>query len=261
MYQEERILQILQTLKVRTTLSNQEIMSMFDISRDTARRDIVKLVEEGVAVRTHGGITLPTLMSELQTYHSRVAQNLEVKRRLVQRTASYLTEGCVMFLDVSTTVEELCEYIADDMNVYTHSIYNAERLMEKQCEVNLLGGRLNRRNRFFGGSSVMSQLEMICFDVAVLGAAAIHEDGFYFTEREDAEVKRKVVERSNFIVVVADESKFSLSGHYRGATFADVDVLITNAMPPRSIQDAIQKAGVSLDIWDDATITPRTGRE
>lgn len=261
MYQEERILQILQTLKVRTTLSNQEVMSMFNISRDTARRDIVKLVEEGVAVRTHGGITLPTLMSELQTYHSRISQNLETKRMLVQRVASYLTEGCVMFLDVSTTVEELCEYIADDMIVYTHSIYNAERLMEKQCEVNLLGGRLNRRNRFFGGSSVMSQLETVCFDIAVLGAAAVHEDGVYFTEREDAEVKRKVVERANFIVVVTDESKFSLSGHYRGATFTDVDVLITNALPPKGIQEAIEKSGVSLDVWNEVPTALKAGQD
>lgn len=261
MYQEERILQILQTLKVRTTLSNQEVMSMFNISRDTARRDIVKLVEEGVAVRTHGGIMLPKLMSELQTYHSRVSQNLETKRMLVQRASSYLTDGCVMFLDVSTTVEELCECIADDMIVYTHSIYNAERLMEKRCEVNLLGGRLNRRNRFFGGSNVMSQLENVCFDVAVLGAAAVHGDGFYFTEREDAEVKRKVVERANFIIVVTDESKFSLSGHYRGATFTDVDVLITNAMPPRGIQEAIKQSGISLDVWNTVAAAPRAERD
>ena len=35
-----------------------EIMDQFHISRDTARRDIVRLVSENLAVRTHGGITL-----------------------------------------------------------------------------------------------------------------------------------------------------------------------------------------------------------
>lgn len=33
-------------------------MDQFHISRDTARRDIVRLVNENLAVRTHGGITL-----------------------------------------------------------------------------------------------------------------------------------------------------------------------------------------------------------
>lgn len=223
---------------------------MFGISRDTARRDIVKLVEEGVAARTHGGITLPTLMGELQTYHSRVTQNIDLKRALAARVVHYLTPGCVLFLDVSTTVEQVCGHLTDDMVVYTHSIYNTERLMEKQCEVNLLGGRLNRRNRFFGGGSTLRQLDSVWFDVAVLGAAAIRDDGVYFTAGEDAEVKRKVAERSNFIIVVADESKFSLSAHHKGAHFSDVDVFITNRQPPKSLRDNIEKFGASLDVLD-----------
>ena len=63
MYQEERIYKILKLLREKKSLSNQEIMEKFNISRDTARRDILKLVDEGVAVRTHGGITKPELFS------------------------------------------------------------------------------------------------------------------------------------------------------------------------------------------------------
>lgn len=248
MYQEERIFQILQALKVKRTLSNQDIMSIFGISRDTARRDIVKLVKEGVAVRTHGGITLPALRSELQTYHSRISQNLEIKRRLVQRAATYLADRALAFLDVSTTVEELCEYIHDNIIVYTHSIYNAERLMGKNCLVNLLGGKLNRRNRFFAGSSTLLQLDGIRFDIAVLGAAAVYEDGVYYTESDDADVKRKVVERSGFVVVVTDDSKFTRGGHHRGAAFSGIDILVTNAMPPKRVADNLSKAGTVLDI-------------
>lgn len=57
-YQEERIYKILEILKAKKTMTNQEIMDQFHISRDTARRDIVRLVNENLAVRTHGGITL-----------------------------------------------------------------------------------------------------------------------------------------------------------------------------------------------------------
>ena len=46
MYQEERIYEILKMLKDKKTLSIHEIISIFEISRDTARRDIVKLVNE-----------------------------------------------------------------------------------------------------------------------------------------------------------------------------------------------------------------------
>lgn len=251
MYQEERIFQILQALKVHTTLSNQEIMSMFNISRDTARRDIVKLVDEGVAVRTHGGITLPALMSEIQSYRNRVSHNLEVKRALAQRAAIYLAGHSLLFLDVSTTVEELCEYIPDTMSVFTHSIYNVERLTEKTCEVVMLGGRLNRKNRFFSGGVTLSQMEEVCFDLAVLGAAAVHEDGIYFEDSDDAEVKRKAVSRSRNVMLIADDGKFLKTSRFRATGFADIDIVVTNKQPPERTSSAFRDAGVKVDVLEE----------
>lgn len=55
MFQEERLLKILEYLKQHQSMSVQEICTQFDVSRDTARRDIVRLVQEGVVIRTHGG--------------------------------------------------------------------------------------------------------------------------------------------------------------------------------------------------------------
>ncbi|MGP3784884.1 DeoR family transcriptional regulator [Paenibacillus sp. 1A_MP2] len=36
-------------------MSVTDICTLFEVSRDTARRDIVRLVQEGVVIRTHGG--------------------------------------------------------------------------------------------------------------------------------------------------------------------------------------------------------------
>lgn len=248
MYQEERIFQILQALKVRATLSNQDIMSMFNISRDTARRDIVKLVEEGVAERTHGGIALPALMSEFPSYRNRVSLNIDTKRILAHKAAPYLAGKKLAFLDVSTTVEELCEYVPDDMSVFTHSIDNVDRLAAKACEVTMLGGRLNRNNRYFFGGVTHAQLDRAYFDIAVLGAAAVHEDGIYFEDNEDAEVKRKAVSRARFVLLVTDDSKFHAVSRYRAADFADIDALVANRPPPEKIAAAMRRAGVALDI-------------
>ena len=51
MYQEERLYQIMNLLRKKKSLSKQEIMSTFNISRDTARRDIICLVEQKIALR------------------------------------------------------------------------------------------------------------------------------------------------------------------------------------------------------------------
>lgn len=46
MYQEERLYQIMNLLREKKSLSKQEIMERFNISRDTARRDIICLVNQ-----------------------------------------------------------------------------------------------------------------------------------------------------------------------------------------------------------------------
>jgi DeoR family transcriptional regulator, carbon catabolite repression regulator len=53
-------------------LSNDKICEMLHIARDTSRRDIVKLAEQGAAVRTHGGVALPIIKEEMQAYRNRL---------------------------------------------------------------------------------------------------------------------------------------------------------------------------------------------
>ena len=81
MYQEERIYKILEILKAKKTMTNQEIMDQFHISRDTARRDIVRLVSENLAVRTHGGITLNDV-HQIGNYQTRKQENEEIKNEI-----------------------------------------------------------------------------------------------------------------------------------------------------------------------------------
>lgn len=61
MYQEERLYQIMNLLRKKKSLSKQEIMSTFNISRDTARRDIICLVEQKIALRTAHMVVSPYL--------------------------------------------------------------------------------------------------------------------------------------------------------------------------------------------------------
>lgn len=248
MYQEERVYKILQELKERNTLSKREIMSMFDISRDTARRDIVKLVEEGVAVRTHGGITVAAMLPEIQSYYKRMPVNSAVKKELAKRAAAYCASHRVCFLDVSTTIEELCEHIPADMIVFTNALPNAMRLAEKDCEVHMLGGRLNRNNLFFTGHVPLNQLNDVRFDIAFLGASSILEDGIYTQEQDDALFKRMVVERSSSVCVVADDSKFLKTNRYRSVPLTDIDVIVTNAAPPNHILGMLLRADIKMDL-------------
>lgn len=89
MYQEERLYQIMNLLREKKSLSKQEIMSTFNISRDTARRDIICLVNQQVALRTHGGITLPTVQLR-QSFKERSNLQHNTKNLLGKMVATYI---------------------------------------------------------------------------------------------------------------------------------------------------------------------------
>ena len=130
MYQEERIYKILEILKAKKTMTNQEIMDQFHISRDTARRDIVRLVSENLAVRTHGGITLNDV-HQIGNYQTRKQENEEIKNEIGKIAVSLIENNKVIFFDTSTTVAALCQYVESDIEAYSHSLDNIEILSIK----------------------------------------------------------------------------------------------------------------------------------
>ena len=56
MSQEERLIQIKKLLKEKHHLSTRIIAQYFNVSFDTARRDVIHLTTTGQAIRVHGGV-------------------------------------------------------------------------------------------------------------------------------------------------------------------------------------------------------------
>lgn len=232
MYQQERLSKIMKLLKEKEVLSSQELMKVFEISRDTARRDIVKLSEQGAVIRTHGGIALPEINSIIEKYKGRQQLNASAKRKIGRKAAELIKEDQIYFLDVSTTVLFLCENIKVPSVVYTNSMDNLNLLVDKEnIEVCAVGGNTNCRNRFFYGSEAREQLLKIHFDTAFLGAASISEDGVYYEEKEDADVKRIAAARAGRVVVLADSTKFQKKSRYQALPLEMIDILITDREP------------------------------
>lgn len=149
-YQEERLVKILHALKEKEKLSNEEVCQMLGISRDTARRDIVKLTEQGAAIRTHGGIALPLIKEEIQAYKNRLTSFSHEKHLIGKFSSNLIEKYDLCFFDVSTTIKFLCDHLKTPAAIYTHSLDNIESLSDNEkADVHLIGGKLDRKHRFF----------------------------------------------------------------------------------------------------------------
>jgi len=247
MYQEERLLLILEYLNNNQSMSVNEICDHFQVSRDTARRDILKLVEQGAAIRTHGGISLPALKDTILAYRERVQSYSDKKMKIGNRALSLLEENKQYYFDVSTTVCCMAEQVNQSIKVFTHSLDIVEVCSNQtETSVFLFGGYFNVSNRFFYDMNTVEQLEKVRFDGAFLGAAAIMEDGIYFENKEDAYIKNKVAKRSSKNVILADFHKFTLESYHKGFDWSEVDVIITSENPPESFLNIIRSNHIQL---------------
>ncbi|MCP3738449.1 DeoR/GlpR family DNA-binding transcription regulator [Rossellomorea sp. BNER] len=248
MYQEERLIAILDFLKKNKRISVEQICTLFDVSKDTARRDLVKLEEEKRISRTRGGAILPALHNEIKDYSNRLKTVSEEKKVIGKKAAELMNEGDRIILDASTTVQACAEQLTiEDGTIITNSINQAEVLSNKSgIHIHLLGGQLQKEHRFLFGSAVIEKLSQYYVDKAFIGVVGISENGLTIAHEDDGMVKRKMISRAKQVIVVADHTKIGITDFYQFADLGEVDLFITDKTPPKVFQDLLNKNNVDL---------------
>ena len=112
MLRETRLHRILALIAVNGHISTERLIKELGISRETARRDIIELENQGAARRVHGGlVALDSSTSEPSLKERRTRLERE-KRAIARATVLQLQQGQTVFMDAGTTTtalaEELC---------------------------------------------------------------------------------------------------------------------------------------------------------
>ncbi|KUO96519.1 DeoR family transcriptional regulator [Ferroacidibacillus organovorans] len=230
----------------RVTL--QTICELYDVSRDTARRDVVKLAQTTQVVRTRGGLMLPGLSKEVYGYKERLHRESSGKLEIGRTAAALVSDGEFLILDASTTVQFAAESLtARNVTVVTNAIDAASILSEKEnVTVHVLGGKLNQQHRFLYGASTLEKLAEYHVDKLFLGACGITEDGLSYPHEEDGVVKRAMIRHADQVVVLADHTKFGKRLFHKISDLDAMDILITDREPSVELQRALDEAGVEV---------------
>ncbi len=232
MNQVERIKSILDYLKTNTKISMEEICSLYEVSYDTARRDMVKMEKDGLIVRIRGGAMLPSLTKHINSYKDRL-ENTEIKRQIAHMAASMIQDGDYLIMDTGTTTQYTSEFLTTKNNVIvTNSIDIAAILCDKpDITTHLLGGELNTWHRYSFGPRAIEMLSDIKVDKLFLGTCGLSPEGVFAPTVEEAYMKREMIKRANQIVLLADSSKFEKRLFHRVCQFDEIDIIVTDNEP------------------------------
>jgi DeoR/GlpR family transcriptional regulator of sugar metabolism len=237
----------------RGLVGTQELAELTGVSTVTLRRDLEALTKEGVIERTRGGARLLARRAELdEIFATRERLLPDEKRRIGLATVSCLRPGEVLGMNDGSTVMQVAREIVDsriELMVATNALNVALVLLESEAlHVTVVGGLLRRAS--FGTYSPMDDsIASVRFDSVVLGIAGMDaEAGIAMHHPFDMIFARRLVDRANRVIVVADSTKWSAGGYAHVAGWDEVDLLVTDSVPPRSPRGSKTDVVVAADL-------------
>ena len=237
MWHEERHLRIRTLLATFGRISVDRIVSEMQVSRETARRDLMDMEAAGELRRVRGGALAITENGE-PPFAERTQIRLKEKRMIAKAAAALISSGQTLFLDAGSTTTLLAEALSalSGLTLITNSIEAAAKLREadgmenRENRIILLGGELSRELPATFGAVTINELSRYHVDVAMVSPYGISaEQGAGSFDLQEAEVARAMVNHASQVMILADYSKIGTSSRVSYCPAELIDHLIVDA--------------------------------
>ncbi|MEY2620150.1 MAG: Glycerol-3-phosphate regulon repressor [Pseudomonadota bacterium] len=233
----------------------------FGISQMSARRDLDALSEQGLIQRSQGaavavpanalGGGLPAVgeaeMRE-QQYETRRRRQIMAKQTIARSAAALLSPEDNIALDVGSTALTLARELAKHagIHVFTNHLRVASLLAGSRCVVLMPGGIVRAQELSVCGQQAVDDASGRWFSKVFIGVAGLTEDGGFDSSPEDTQVKRAYIEHADQVILLCDASKFGKRSLVQACALSEIDILITDAPPPKALASALAAASVRV---------------
>ncbi len=229
MLKEERHQYILNRIDQNYRIYITSLSAELGVSDDTLRRDLTELDERGLLTKVHGGaIAKSGIPIE---FTDRLNTGIPAKQQMAAKVIPMFRTGDILLIDGGTSNLEVARKIPSNMEltVYTNSFPIVNTLMHHpKLELIFLGGKVFPSSQVTVGVSVFQALQTVRPDWQVLGISNVHpQQGLTAPDREEAMMKRLMIERAQKRIILADSYKLNTAEAYTVASLGDIDYLVT----------------------------------
>lgn len=249
MKSQSRLDQILDYLKGHNLVTVEQLVAVIDASPATIRRDLIKLDEQGVINRSHGGVTLNRFIPTQPTTNEKQLRHLNEKRVIAEHAVSFIKAGNSVVLDAGTTMLELARHLtALPLRVITVDLRIALFLSEfKQIEVTIVGGRIDDSSQSCIGDHGRKLLRGIYPDIAFISCNSWSlEKGITTPTEEKAGLKQDLAANARRRVLLADSSKYGASSLFCVTPLVSLTDIVTDSGLSPQVQQ--QLAGLPCQL-------------
>ena len=229
---------IIKYLAEHNTLSVKKAMEITECSPATIRRDFTWLASKGFVIRFCGGIQLK--VNDLEAappFDIRKFQKQNEKKILAAKACELIKNGDVIFVDGGTTTYQMASFLINkDIKIITNSIHLAHSILKqresKNPEIYISGGKLYTDSEMLLGRGTIDSISKFHANWTFLSIGGLDEKGIYNHSELVSETALAMINNSDKVVVLADESKFGKRLWRYVCELDRIDVIITTTEVP-----------------------------
>jgi DeoR/GlpR family transcriptional regulator of sugar metabolism len=241
--------ELLRLLRVRDQITVKEVASEFNVSVDTARRDLDLLASQGLLNRAYGGaIGIQKPVPPEQQRMQRIISHLCEEKRLARALDQVIQDGETLLLNGGFATRCCAEELGSrNLRMVTNNLdIPFEFLTGAQFYV--LGGKCQPDARMTVGPVIVSGMN-ITVDSAVIGVDGITlKEGLTTNTPEEALMAAEMIAAAQRTIVVADSSKMGKRSFAPIGPIKSMQLLITDKELPVDLAQALHEARVEVII-------------
>ncbi|MGH9134757.1 MAG: DeoR/GlpR family DNA-binding transcription regulator [Ilumatobacteraceae bacterium] len=258
MLARQRQARIVDEVRKRGGVRVSDLTTLFDVSDMTVRRDLEELDRRGLLHKVHGGAVVASNSAEEPGFEAKSLRNTDEKSAIARLAAGLVMPGSAIGITAGTTTFRLAgelESVAN-LTVVTNSIRVAEILTHKprpDRTVVLTGGVRTPSDALVGPVAVQT-LRNLHLDMVLMGVHGMSERaGFTTPNLMEAETNQAFVQAAQRLIVLADHTKWGVTGLTSIAALGDATTVVTDGGLEPAAFAILDEAVAQVLVADDAT--------
>jgi len=247
MLKTKRIQQIQEYVLKHQSVSLDDLGTVFGVSKTTIRRDIRKLISEGMIQKVYGGVAISH--AKLESFNERKARNPIQKRLIAKTAADYVENGDVIFIDSGTTTLEMITFLkTKQVTIITNNLdIIIQALRFENLTVISTGGLLERNTKSFSSYSHADSFKKYNFDKVFMASTGVSiSNGVTNSSPIESGIKETIVKGNADVFLLVDHTKLDKYAMVTYCGLKEVDYLITDNFLDESYQDFAKENSIEL---------------
>ncbi len=245
----ERHHQILKNLAESGAVKTVQLAEELQVTDETIRKDFEFLETQGRLMRTHGGaVQVERPMGDL-SLTERQMMNRESKEAIAKKAAQRIKPKETIFLDASSTALAITKFLPDfPFTVVTNSLDVLKALGDlSHIDVICTGGLFEAKSRsMIGLSAARTMRRYNIHRMFFSGSGLDLKRGVSERNSRQAAFKESVIEASEDVCLLADETKLGRCTAFFFAECSDLTTLITTEEADKEILASLKKINVNI---------------